>query len=52
MFIQNFMVIDIINAALTSGPWAVGVLFDFSGEVVMMMTMIAMICREAGMAQW
>ena len=40
MCIQNFMVIDIINAAVTSGPWAVGVLFDFTGEIVMMMTII------------
>ena len=47
MFIQNFMVIDIVNAAVTPGPWAAGVLFDFLGEVVMAMMMI---CRGARMA--
>lgn len=33
MFIQNFMVIDIINAVVTSGPWAAGILVDHFGEV-------------------
>lgn len=38
MFIQNFMVIDIINAMVTSGPWAVGVLADFAGGLMIMVT--------------
>ena len=29
MFIQNFMVIDIVNALVTAWPWAAGVLLDF-----------------------
>ena len=32
MFIKNFMVIDIINALITSGPWISGVLLDFLGK--------------------
>lgn len=32
MFIKNFMVIDIINAVVTSGPWISGVFLDFLGK--------------------
>ncbi len=43
MFIQNFMVIDIVNALVTAGPWATGVWLDFFGLQV-----VSFLCRIQG----
>ena len=43
MFIQNFMVIDIVSALVTAGPWATGVWVDSFG-----LGMIPFLCRIQG----
>ena len=43
MFIQNFMVVDMVNALVTSGPWAVGILLDFFGLAI-----LGFLCRIQG----
>lgn len=43
MFIQNFMVIDIVNALVTAGPWAVGAWLDFFG-----LGYLSFLCRIQG----
>ncbi|XP_020631468.1 melatonin receptor type 1A-like [Orbicella faveolata] len=43
MFIQNFMVIDIVSAMVTAGPWATGVWLDFYG-----LSVLTFLCRIQG----
>ena len=43
IFIQNFMVIDIVNALVTAGPWAAGVLLDFYS-----LSFLSFLCRIQG----
>ena len=43
MLIQNFMVIDIVSALVTAGPWAAGVWLDFYG-----LGLLSFLCRIQG----
>ena len=43
MFIHNFMVIDIVNALVTAGPWAASVFLDFYG-----LSFLSFLCRIQG----